>query len=214
MDRRRLLFASLAAAAAAPLDSARATDAAADIPQKFAAALSAGDMTAFAALIADDYVNHQTSAAAPAPSGKSARQATLDFFTNRVNALTGLKVTIEVSLSQGDLCAASFVYAGVHNAVYYGVAPTGRKLRFTSCDIFRIVNGKIAEHWGMGRYRRACWRSSRPETGKESHGPCARKNLCQGCRSSWRRLRPAEDFPAADEARRIKRRRRRFHRHG
>jgi predicted SnoaL-like aldol condensation-catalyzing enzyme len=23
-------------------------------------------------------------------------------------------------------------------------------LRFTSCDIFRVADGKIAEHWGMG----------------------------------------------------------------
>ena len=30
------------------------------------------------------------------------------------------------------------------------VAPTGKKLRFTSCDIFRVAGGKIAEHWGMG----------------------------------------------------------------
>jgi hypothetical protein len=31
-----------------------------------------------------------------------------------------------------------------------GVAPTGRKLRFTSCDIFAVRNELIAEHWGMG----------------------------------------------------------------
>nr|WP_198980539.1 ester cyclase [Herbaspirillum sp. ASV7] len=33
---------------------------------------------------------------------------------------------------------------------YMGVPPTGRKLRFTSCDIFRVAEGKFAEHWGMG----------------------------------------------------------------
>ena len=31
-----------------------------------------------------------------------------------------------------------------------GVEPTGKPLRFTSCDIFRVEGGKIAEHWGMG----------------------------------------------------------------
>ena len=34
--------------------------------------------------------------------------------------------------------------------VLLGVAPTGKRLRFTSCDIFRVADGKIAEHWGMG----------------------------------------------------------------
>ena len=150
MDRRSLLVSGLFASAALTSGEARADTSAAELPRRFASALSAGDMQAFAALFAEDYVNHQVSAAAPPPADSSQKQATVAFFTHRVDALAGLKVSIEASLSQGDLCAASFVYEGVHQAVYYGVAPTGRKLRFTSCDIFRIVDGKIAEHWGMG----------------------------------------------------------------
>jgi len=149
MDRRALLLGGLLTGAG--LAPALAEDSPARaLPHRFAAALTAGDMKAFADLIADDYNNHQNSAAAPAPSGKSMKKATVDFFTNRVNALTGLTVSVEASLAEGEMCAASFVYEGVHDAVYYGYAPTGRKLRFTSCDIFRLVDGKIAEHWGMG----------------------------------------------------------------
>jgi|SRR6185437_6449726 len=149
MDRRSLLVSSLFAGAALAAGEAHAQDAA-DIPKRFAATLSAGDMQAFAALFADDYVNHQVSAAAPARASAFAKQATVSFFTQRVEALAHLRVRIEASLAQGDLCAASFRYEGVHRAVYYGVAPTGRKLRFTSCDIFKVVDGKIVEHWGMG----------------------------------------------------------------
>jgi steroid delta-isomerase-like uncharacterized protein len=117
----------------------------------FASTLSAHDMDAFAALFADDYVNHQTSAAAPPPSaGVSARQGTVAFFAARLKGLPDLSVAIEASLANGDMAAASFVYTGTHQGPYFGVAPTGKKLRFTSCDIFRIRDGKIAEHWGMG----------------------------------------------------------------
>jgi len=49
-----------------------------------------------------------------------------------------------------DQVAASFVYEGTQRGVLLGVAPSGKHMRFTSCDIFRIANGKIAEHWGMG----------------------------------------------------------------
>ena len=35
-------------------------------------------------------------------------------------------------------------------ARYLGIALTGRRLRFTSCDIFRVRQGLIIEHWGMG----------------------------------------------------------------
>jgi hypothetical protein len=43
--------------------------------------MSAHDIAGFAELFADDYVNHQKSAAAPTPpAGKSAKQSTVDFF--------------------------------------------------------------------------------------------------------------------------------------
>jgi steroid delta-isomerase-like uncharacterized protein len=151
MQRRQFLSsAALVAAAAAIPDAAEAEDAGA-VVERFAAALSAHDMAAFADLFAEDYVNHQRSAAAPAPpAGKSPKQATLAFFQARLTGVPDLRVSIETSLAAGDKAAASFVYEGAHGGVYYGVAPTGRPMRFTSCDIFRVRDGRIAEHWGMG----------------------------------------------------------------
>ncbi len=117
----------------------------------FANSLSAHDMNAFAALFADDYVNHQVSAAAPKPAtGVSAKQATVGFFAARLKGMPDLSVAIEASLVDGDMAAASFVYTGTHQGDYFGVPATGKRLRFTSCDIFRMRDGKIAEHWGMG----------------------------------------------------------------
>ena len=151
MQRRQFLSsAALVAAAAAIPYAAEAEDAGA-VVERFAAALSAHDMAAFADLFAEDYVNHQRSAAAPAPpAGKSPKQATLAFFQARLTGVPDLRVSIETSLASGDKAAASFVYEGAHGGVYYGVAPTGRPMRFTSCDIFRVRDGRIAEHWGMG----------------------------------------------------------------
>jgi len=121
------------------------------IAEKFAASLSAHDIEAFAALFAEDYVNHQKSAAAPAPAvGKSQKQATVDFFHSRLIGMPDLRVTTEIVIATADKAAASFVYEGTHGGLFFGVAPTGRRLRFTSCDILRIQEGRIAEHWGMG----------------------------------------------------------------
>ncbi len=90
-------------------------------------------------------------AAAPPPAaGKSQKQGSVDFFAARLAGMPDLQVSIETQIVAGDRVAASFVYSGTHNGTYFGIAPTGRKLRFTSCDIFRLANGKIAEHWGMG----------------------------------------------------------------
>jgi steroid delta-isomerase-like uncharacterized protein len=157
MDRRNLLGVgglATAAALAGGYPGAAAESApnpAAEAVRQFAATLAAHDMEAFAALFADDYVNHQVSAAAPPPaSGTTAKQGTVGFFAARLRGLPDLSVSIEASVANANMAAASFVYTGTHQGVYFGVAPTGRSMRFTSCDIFRVQDGKIAEHWGMG----------------------------------------------------------------
>jgi steroid delta-isomerase-like uncharacterized protein len=151
MQRRQFLSSAAFAAAAAAIPDVAAAEDAGGVIERFAAALSAHDMAAFADLYAEDVVNHQRSAAAPAPpAGKSPKQATLAFFQARLTGIPDLRVSIETMLAAGDKAAASFVYEGAHGGVYYGVAPTGKPLRFTSCDIFRLRDGRIAEHWGMG----------------------------------------------------------------
>ena len=67
--RRRTLILSAAALGAAPLILRTARAASASMVEKFAQTLSAHDLDAFAALFADGYVNHQSSAAAHPPAG-------------------------------------------------------------------------------------------------------------------------------------------------
>jgi steroid delta-isomerase-like uncharacterized protein len=149
--RRRTMIAGVALVGAAPLLARTAQAADASIAERFAQTLSAHDLDAFAALIAEDYVNHQASAAAPPPApGVKPKAATVAFFAARLKGLPDLKVAIQATLAQDDLVAASFAYEGTHQGVYYGFEPTGKRLFFTSCDIFRVSDGQIAEHWGMG----------------------------------------------------------------
>ncbi|MEW9308672.1 ester cyclase [Labrys neptuniae] len=147
-DRRRLaILGGLALAGGVSL-SAQAQEP--NAAERFAARLNAHDIDGFAALFAQTYVNNQASAAAPTRKDLSPKQATVAFFQARLTAMPDLRVAIETQVSQGDKVAASFVYTGTHKGPYFGIAPTGKHLRFTSCDIFRIEAGLIAEHWGMG----------------------------------------------------------------
>jgi steroid delta-isomerase-like uncharacterized protein len=121
------------------------------VVERFAAALSAHDIDAFSDLFLDNYVNHQMSAAAPPPAANlTPKQGSVAFFRARLTGLPDLKVGVEAMVADRDHAAASFVYTGTHQGIYFGVPPTGRSLRFTSCDIFRVQDGRIAEHWGMG----------------------------------------------------------------
>ncbi|MEQ5841469.1 ester cyclase [Paraburkholderia acidicola] len=152
MDRRTLISGSLAGAAIAAMTPlhAQSAQSAQNVATRFASTLSAHDIDAFAALFSGQYVNHQLSAAATPPAGVSNKTATVNFFRARLTGLPDLNVTIETTVIDGDKCAASFVYEGTHEGIFFGVAPTGKKLRFTSCDIFRVADGLIVEHWGMG----------------------------------------------------------------
>src|ERR1700741_2507117 len=157
MDRRNLLKAVTLAGSALAVPALVAPalsvekNAAAPLIEKFAATLSAHDLTAFAALFSDNYVNHQLSAAAPPPPpGKSPKQGQVAVITARLAGIPDLQVGIEATGASGNIAAASFVWSGTHNGPLSGVAPTGRALRFTSCDIFRVQDRLIVEHWGMG----------------------------------------------------------------
>lgn len=160
MDRRGLLAGLAGAAVAVPAfaktkaknaENKNAEKSPTMLVEAFAATLSAHDMDAFAALFADDYVNHQVSAAAPPPpAGISAKQGSVGFFASRLKGIPDLKVSIEVVVANADKVAASFVYEGTQTGPLLGVAPTGKPMKFTSCDVFRVANGRFAEHWGMG----------------------------------------------------------------
>ena len=149
--RRRNFVAGGALAGAATLLGGEAEAADATIARRFADALTARNLDAFADLFADSYVNHQTSAAAPPPpSGVTAKAATVAFFAARLKALPDLRVSIQTTVAEADKVGASFVYEGTQEGPLYGIQPTHKRLWFTSCDIFRVADGKIVEHWGMG----------------------------------------------------------------
>jgi steroid delta-isomerase-like uncharacterized protein len=151
MDRRSLLRGLAGVAAAAPLAAQADERPSSAVVKAFAATLSAHDLVGFAALFDEDYINHQTSAAAPPPSASaSPKQATVGFFASRLKGLPDLVVSIEAMVAGDDMVAASFVYQGTQQGPLLGVPATGKRMRFTSCDIFRLANGKIIEHWGMG----------------------------------------------------------------
>ena len=154
MQNRREAAAAVGLLVAGSLASpafAQSGSSTASLAERFAATLSAHDIDGFAALFSDNYVNHQVSAAAPPPPANvTPKQGTVAFFKARLTGLPDLRVAIEAMVTDKDHMAASFIYTGTHKGTYFGIAPTGRSLRFTSCDIFRVQDERIVEHWGMG----------------------------------------------------------------
>jgi steroid delta-isomerase-like uncharacterized protein len=55
---------------------------------------------------------------------------------------------IEDLIAEGDKVVARITMTGTHTGDFFGFPATGKKISFTGIYIVRIVDGKIAEHWG------------------------------------------------------------------
>jgi steroid delta-isomerase-like uncharacterized protein len=63
-----------------------------------------------------------------------------------------LEVTPEDLIAEGDQVVVRFTDRGTHQSEGMGLPPTGRHVRWMGIDIFRIVDGKIAEGWGVSDF--------------------------------------------------------------
>jgi hypothetical protein len=51
-------------------------------------------------------------------------------------------------IAEGDLVAARVTYSGTHEGEFVGIPGTGRQTQTSGVDLFRMQDGKQAEHWG------------------------------------------------------------------
>jgi steroid delta-isomerase-like uncharacterized protein len=93
-------------------------------------------------LVAPDYYTHY-----PIPGQPQG----IDGFTYAVrtvrDAFPDMVITIEDMIAEGDKVVARLTAQGTHRGSLGGIEPTGREATWTGIRIFRIADGKIAEHW-------------------------------------------------------------------
>jgi predicted ester cyclase len=86
-------------------------------------------------------VNHTVPAGLP--KGPS------EFLTLHLNALPDMKATVEDLLADGDKVVARVTLYGSQQGAFRDIPPTGKPITVMAINIFRIVNGKMLEHWGL-----------------------------------------------------------------
>jgi len=65
------------------------------------------------------------------------------------NAFPDFHETTEDIIAEGDKVWVRNTITATHKGEYLGSAPTSNKFTEASVDIFRIVDGKIAEGWNI-----------------------------------------------------------------
>jgi predicted ester cyclase len=101
-------------------------------------AINQKDPAACERLLTDDFVHNNTF------RGCAGQQEAVNDFTT---AFPDLKNEILMTVAEDDKVAAHQKWAGTHEGEFLGIAPTSRKVTFTSTAILLIHQGLIAQAW-------------------------------------------------------------------
>jgi len=117
------------------------------LARRFMDARIQGDLDAVDEMLAPDFINHNRLL----PGQEPDREDYLQGIAAYQAALSERRLIIEDQVAGGDKVVTRFVVYATHDrGELMGVAPTGRELTNRAIVIHRIVEGKIAEEWGMG----------------------------------------------------------------
>ncbi len=115
-----------------------------DIVRRVLAVFNTGDLAVLDELVAPDFTNHD--APPGAPQGLEGRKRTVGMFRA---AFGDLQSTIEDVLADGDRVVTRATLSGTNTGDFMGQPATGRRMSVTAVDIFRVVDGKVTDRWGV-----------------------------------------------------------------
>jgi len=94
------------------------------------------------ALCSPDYVDH-----ALHPGAGQGIEGTRRFFNMQFAAFPDVYATLEDMIAEGDKVVTRMTLRGTNTGPFMGMPPTGKSATWSFIDIFRIADGKLAEHW-------------------------------------------------------------------
>jgi predicted ester cyclase len=105
------------------------------------------DLNAVDEMLAPDFINHNKLVPGQEPDREDYLRGIAAFHA----ALSPGRLIIEDQVAGADKVVTRFIVHAIHDrGELMGVAPTGRELTNRAIVVHRIVDGKIAEEWGMG----------------------------------------------------------------
>lgn len=105
---------------------------------------SRGNVEAVDELFAADFVGHH-----PGTADWIGRDAVKVVVRAMHRAFPDFLEAVEDIVADGDRVVTRFIASGTHLGPFAGSEPTGRRMAVPEMAIFRVVNGRIVEKWGL-----------------------------------------------------------------
>ena len=105
-----------------------------------------GKLTVLDEIVTRDHVNSGPGTLPGLPNGpEGAKQ----FVTAYRNAFPDVHFTIDDQIAEGEKVMTRWTAHGTHQGELAGIPATGKTTTVTGIVVNRLVNGKIAESWGL-----------------------------------------------------------------
>jgi predicted ester cyclase len=112
---------------------------------KYVAAVNAHDTSSFAEIHTESYIQHS----GRSPNGLAAQ---IENFRGIFSRMPDVETRVEDRIIAGDKVVARMTFSATHTQPLLGIAPTGRRFTLRTIDIWRVEDGKFAEHWDIVDY--------------------------------------------------------------
>ena len=99
------------------------------------------DFAAVDELLTDDFTAHTWG---PMPPG---RDGLKDAITRVSAGISDARMTVEDVIAEGDLVAVRLTSSAVQTGEFMGMPPSGKRYEIGEIHIFRLRDGRVAEHW-------------------------------------------------------------------
>ena len=97
----------------------------------------------------DELVEPDAMIRTPVPLDVNGAEALKHVWAVLLAAFPDLHLTVEDMIAEGDKVVVRNTVTGTHRGEYMGLPPTGKSVTYNEIFIFRFVNGRVAETWGV-----------------------------------------------------------------
>jgi steroid delta-isomerase-like uncharacterized protein len=107
------------------------------------AVLNSRDLGVLDEIVAEDYLDHV------AFPGQEPGRAGMKWRISYLLAALDPRWTPHDFIAEGDWVVARWSLTGTHRGEFLGNPPTGREFTLKVIELYRIANGRMAEHWNV-----------------------------------------------------------------